>query len=562
MFQRFSSKLSFVMVAALAAGCVVGCGNGGSGGGKAVPPLPGLPGTPDEPSDPGIPGEPEPGPQFQCNAPAACNESIKVDANGPALIVTDPEVLAEFPVEKVVTHLLEFEGVDKADVSANEMLQRLFDTMNNEAGAAFDELEDGVTHCDSANNPATLNKNGDSFICPRPEGALAYSDGMTTAGHPDSFVPVAVINRFDLTPVDGSRCGQYRVIYAKKSGLTDPNNRVFVIFEAALANPMPGCLESCRPVAEFWKNLEGKSAKDIATNLRTFFFAGIPGFKPAIHPLHYGLGVEDQGYGGTEPGQVRVSTHINGSDWSYRELHVDQDPNTGAPRFKPATVKNNPPAFMFDPLSEEDEFGMGQIFRDQFMFTNLQSLASKDVATMQMFNSPEFNGVESMLSGPKKNDYFGTASASEDPSFITALEQQISQQNINASCGNDPIDAETLLKRANALSCAGCHDPEGILGADRNLGCGVTMPKSLGPAHVNEKGELSPAMKEVFLPHRAAVLELFLQSCDQNAINGSLQQGGFGKGGFDGEASPPSPDAKSPGSNKKRVRTLGGSQSH
>jgi hypothetical protein len=295
------------MLAALAAGCVVGCGNGGSGGGKPVPDLPGLPGTPDEPNDPGIPDEPTPGPQFQCNAAPTCNSSIKVDANGPALLVTDPKVLAEFPVEKVVTHILEFEGVDKADVPADEMLARLFDTMNDQANARFSDSE--VTHCDSVDNPATLNKNGDTFTCPRPEGQLAYSEGMTKAGDPDQFIPIAIVNRFDLTPVDGSRCGQYRIVYAKRSGLTDPDNRVFMIFEAALANPMPGCLESCRPVAEFWKNLEGKSSTEIATNLRTFFFGGIPGFKPAIHPVHYGLGIEDQGYGGTEPGQVRVSTH-------------------------------------------------------------------------------------------------------------------------------------------------------------------------------------------------------------------------------------------------------------
>lgn len=560
MFQRFSSKLSFVMVAALAAGCVAGCGNGGSGGGKSVSTLPGLPGTPDDPSNPVDPGKPEPGPQFQCNAPAACNDAIQVDANGPALLVTDPAVLAEFPVEKTVSHILEFEGVDKDDVPANEMLARLFDTMNDQANAAFPEGE--VTHCDSVDNPALLNKNGDSFSCPRPEGKLAYSDGLTKAGDPDSFVPIAVVNRFDLTPVDGSRCGQYRIIYAKKSGLTDPNNRVFMIFEAALANPTPGCLESCRPVAQFWKNLEGKSAKDIAANLRTFFFAGIPGFKPAIHPLHYGLGVEDQGYGGTEPGQVRVSTHIDGSDWSYRELHVDQDPATGAPRFKPATVKNNPPVGLFDPTSQDD-FGMGQFFREQFVFSNLHALGGKDVTKIQMFNSPEFNGVESMLSGPKKNDYFTAATAQGDMSFIDLLNQQIEQQGLNADCPqNDPLDAEAILKRANAMSCAGCHDPAGMMGADRALGCGVTWPKSLDPAHVNEKGEVSPAMKEVFLPHRAEVLKTFLQSCDQNAINESLQQGGFGKGGFDGEEAPPTPDAKSPNGNKKRVRTLGGSESH
>lgn len=561
MILRRSKRLSFVTVAALAAGCVVGCGIDGSAPGKDVPSNPGLPGV-TEPGDPTPPDEIPPDPQGFCNAPPVCNDTITVDPKGPALLVTDPAVLAELPLQKVLGQILAFQGVDPADVSAEQMLQRLFDTMNTEATGQFDD----VPHCDSFDNPATQNKNGDTFTCPRPEGALASSAGLMKKGDPDFFYPVAVVNRFDLTPIDGTRCGQYRIIFAKNSGLSDPDDRVFLIFEAALANPAPGCLEACRPVAQFWKGLEGMSSAELATNLRTFFFSGIPGFKPAIHPLHYGLGLQDQGYGGTETGQIRVSMHMSGGEWDMRELHVGQDPATGAPRFDPATVKNNPPAYFFNPESQQD-FGFGEMYRQAFIFNDLLALTGvgsdgkQSVSRVQMFTSLEFNGVESLLAGEKKNDYVTAATASGNTTFIDALQQQIDQYQQSAACpAGDPMDAEAVIRRANALSCAGCHAPADFLGPERSIGCGLTWPDSLGQSHVNEKSELSPALKDVFLPHRAEVMQNFLQACDLNAMNGGLQGPPPGGGGGGEKASPPS--GKSERGLRPASRTLGGSQSH
>lgn len=542
MTVRLSQSFSFLMVAALAAGCILGCDTGDGGGGK---PVPGMPGVPDPNNPPDKPDPNNPNPQGTCNSAPACDASITVDPNGPALMITDPAVLAEVPLEKVVTQLLQYRGVDW---SAQEMMQRLFDTMNTTADGKFDD----AFHCDGGDNPALFNKSGDSFACPRAEGQLASSAGFFKDGDPDSFFPVAVVNRFDLTPMDGSKCGQYRIIYAKRSGLTDPNNRVFLIFEAALANPTPGCLEACRPVAEFWKGLESKDTAEIATHVRTFFFAGIPGFRPAIHPQHFGLGVEDQGYGGTEPGQIRVSMHMEDS-WDMRELHFGLHPQFGTPVFVPASVKNNPVASYFG-VNPSDP-GMGEAYRGQFLWNELPSLAAKDLKDVRMFTSPEFNGVESMLGGDKKNDYFTKATEGGDMTFIDALNSQIQQSGVGISCpADDPLDAEAVLKRATAQSCAGCHAPKEMIGEDRSIGCGLVWPDSIGQAHVTEKGERSPALKEVFLPHRADVLQTFLQSCDPNAINGNLQPSGPGGGFEEGQESVGAPGGA--------ARTLGGSSSH
>jgi len=541
MTLRLSQSLSFVMVAALAAGGVLGCDTTGGGSGQGVPGLPGVTSPDPDPNQP----DPDPSGNPLCNSAPACDAGITVDPNGPALMITDPAVLAELPLEKVVTQLLQYQGVAW---EPKELVQRLFDGMNDSAGAKFDD----VFHCDSPDNPALFNKSGDTFTCPRAEGKLATSTGFFTEGDPDSFFPVAVVNRFDLTPIDGSKCGQYRIIYAKRSGLDDPNNRVFLIFEAALANPVPGCLEACRPVAELWKGLESKSTKDIATQVRTFFFAGIPGFRPAIHPQHFGLGVVDQGYGGTEPGQIRVSMHMQ-DNWDMRELHFGMHPTLGTPLFVPASVKNNPVASYFGPNPNDQ--GMGESYRSQFLWNELVSLGAKDLKDVRMFTSPEFNGVESLLGGEKKNDYFANATSAGDMTFIDAMNEQINAQGLNAGCpADDPLDAEAVIKRATAQSCAGCHAPKELIGEDRSIGCGLTWPDSIGQSHVTEKGERSPALKEVFLPHRADVLATFLQSCDPTAIQGNLQPGG--PGGFqEGKES-------QSGMAGGAARTLGGSSSH
>jgi hypothetical protein len=48
-------------------------------------------------------------------------------------------------------------------------------------------------------------------------------------------------------------------------------------------------------------------------------------------------------------------------------------------------------------------------------------------------------------------------------------------------------------------------------------------PQSLGQTHIDEQGELSPALKDVFLPQRAGVLQTFLQACDVAAVSANLQ---------------------------------------
>jgi hypothetical protein len=44
----------------------------------------------------------------------------------------------------------------------------------------------------------------------------------------------------------------------------------------------------------------------------------------------------------------------------------------------------------------------------------------------------------------------------------------------------------------------------------------------MGEVHINEMGELSEALTDVFLPRRASVLETLVQACDMAAISENL----------------------------------------
>lgn len=478
----------------------------------------------DETNEPQNPEpEPEPGPaEFpRCNAIPACDSSVHIAPDSASLIITDPEVLARVPFQRVMEQLVTSSG---APFGAEEAAQRLFDTMNEQEYGKFGDVFHCNTHVDLPNTPS----NFDTITCPRAEGKLAFSNGFFEDGDPDSFVPVAIVNRFDLTPINAMRCGQYRIIYAKRSGLTDPNDRVFIIFEPSLANPAE-CLEACRPIAQDWAALSGASPQKIGDFVEALFFQGVHGFAPVLSPSSFGPEREDtQGYGGgfedgDEGGQIRVSMHME-DVWAMRELRLEESPRTGRFDFVPRTVKNNPTVSLFRPRNGPTE--ASNAARGMLLGASLPSLTNPDITRIQMFVPRAVNGFESMLGGFKKNDYWAATISGEDTVYLEEVESALAKSGVNDACPpGDPIDAEALLDRATTQSCAGCHAPKEMIGEDRSIGCGQVWPDSIGTVHVTEKGELSPALKDVFLPHRAKVLETYLQACDLDAMFESFQRG-------------------------------------
>ncbi len=447
--------------------------------------------------------------------PLPCDRSLGVKSDGRSLVVQDPEILARFTLERVLGQLIAFDG-DRSRTPLS-LLQRAFDTENTVADGVFAD----VPHCDSPDNLAFAN--GPPTDCPRAEGALARSAGLFVPGHPDYFAPVALVNRFDLTPSNLRTCGEYRIVFAKWSGRNDPNNRLFLIFEGALTAQGSGFdLMACQPVARLWAGLEQqKDLGQIAARLEAFYFTGLPGFLPLVHPDHFGLLSNEQDAYDSQRGQIRISQRMQ-EPWEMREFHLTRAKSSSPARlfFAPVTVKNNPLPGFFDPGSS---LPRRSAFESDFM-QQVLGLSDSRAWAIRMALSNMFSAGQSALEGPSQTDYLTRAQGLEASSpFLVSIAKELARTGRAQCPPDDPLTPRSIIARATTQTCAGCHAPERFLGPERKLGCGVVWPKSLGGAHIDEMGKLSPALTDVLLPRRAAVMTTYLQACDMDAILGNMQ---------------------------------------
>jgi hypothetical protein len=444
---------------------------------------------------------------------AACDPARGVAADGPGLIVRDPEVLAAFSLERSLQQLAASAGVT---LSPEQLLQRLFDTENTTATGVFPDVQ----HCDDPENAAF--RAAKAVDCPRAEGRLATSTGLFTEGDPDFFAPVALVNRFDLTPSDRSTCGEYRLVYAKQSGRSNPQDRVLLIIEAALFNASDS-LSSCRPVAELWEGLSLLDSESQKARLSALYFDGVGRLAPVLSFAHLGDDGGDCRYSG-RCGQIRIGQGMQ-APFQFRQFRLRA--MTGnlerANRLEilPAADSRSPRPQLWDlPSADLDAAS----FRQELVEA-VPDLSKANPMLMSMHLSPSHDAGESAISGAARPNFaerLATSPAAEAASLTNALSQQLLEPNL-ACPSDDPLTPDAIVHRVTALTCAGCHAPEQLLPAGRKLGCGSVWPRSLGETHINELGELSPALTDVFLPHRAEVLSTFLQACDVEKVEANLQ---------------------------------------
>ena len=154
-----------------------------------------------------------------------------------SFIVTDQAILDAFPFERVMNALVARSGTR---TTAVRLYQQLFDTQNPRPGLVVRD----APHCDDFSLDGRPAFNGLPRRCPTPEGPLANSDPFARGDH----IPLAPVNRFDLAAADGSNCGQYRMIFARKSN--SRVDRLHFIFEGVLPNPdRAGGIAGCKAVA-------------------------------------------------------------------------------------------------------------------------------------------------------------------------------------------------------------------------------------------------------------------------------------------------------------------------
>ena len=291
-----------------------------------------------------------------------------------SIIVTDKKSTSAIRFSEVMEKLAA--DVRLRDPKGNPdkltLFRRWWDTANTTPGLFGDATN---IFCNSqsikeAKQPDRSEKNGFSYDCPRQEGQQAkrdvdpFKNEVLEAGlddcdkrldadsplpqrsqNEDGYTAIAFSNRFDLADKDrGLHCGEYRIVFAKNSGFTKPDDRNLIIFEALVPNPSPPKtpdvpnagnlyvnLKGCRPIVEFWRHLSNPKMSTVCRGkaLRDFFLKGLPNEKidPVVDSRHY--------EGGPTSGQIRTNQFIENA-WTLREF------KTYGGSIVPTTVKSNP----------------------------------------------------------------------------------------------------------------------------------------------------------------------------------------------------------------------------
>ena len=396
-------------------------------------------------------------------------------------------------------------------------------------------------------------------LTPRPNERALVPAKLLDPSDPDGMRPIGLFNRFDLTPSNFSYCGEHRIVYAKG----DPvgrTNRFFLIFEAALANPLASDPDTgrremaCRAVARFWDGLKSVSGTDLTGALEQFYYRGLdpvepglPTFAPVVHHRHFGL----------EHGQVRGNLFVTPPlEWNLREWRLAPS-SAGGVDFSHVTIKENPIPELYGPKTTDNLDPFRDAFKTAFVDANadspdlgtfVQQLTSLDRALMNgepfkgrpprkdelsasvgMAVPFQFNDFQS-VSGPSSEDV--PLPRAELGDLGQRIEAKLKDLKLADAC---KITRAHILNRAGAMSCGGCHQ----FSSTQEIAPNVRWPAPAvgGFVHITENGDLSPALERELLPARRRNLERALsapapapsasQGVAQARVEGLLQSFNF-----------------------------------
>jgi hypothetical protein len=263
-------------------------------------------------------------------------------------------------------------------------------------------------------------------------------------------------------------------------------------------------------VQDLWASLStpGTTSAQARARLEQLFFTGLPGFEPVVHVNHYGA----------VGGQVRTNQFMSGAAgtqlWMLKESKLAKTCPAGLPcrlEIVPVTTKTNPAPQLFSDASIDPRKAAFQsAFVDMVPTLAQGGLTTFGMTVPDTFNSGQSHSesLDTGLSSPTiTNDY--RALFSPGGAFAAAIQTKLN--GIGST-----LTPTQIVERATTQSCGGCHHHS----AERSLGGGLVWPSTLGFVHVSENGTeqggfgpafpISPALKEVFLPHRRNVVASFL----------------------------------------------------
>jgi hypothetical protein len=400
---------------------------------------------------------------------------------------------ADFSLRRTLGQLALQSG--EPGLTANELFKRWWDSQNTAPGFG------GPVHCNDEIIGGEATLNGFPHQCPRTEGQQAGAPAAEIA----KYVPIGLVNRFDLAPVTGENCGEYRIVYGRNDF-----SRNFLIFEAKLPNPSPGCgIQGCRAVQELWASLSTIDDPLVrARKLSAFYYRGLTGFAPVVHIDNYRG--SDAGYSGAS-GQIRTNQFIT-FPWNLRENVTELGMGRNGPTLtiRPVTVKTNPFGELFNGDLPESNDPLAPIAAklQATILENVDALAVDDINGFSMTIPDEFNAGESQVFGFGPTDYLAQFNADGGSSaFRTRLQRRAQEHGLSA---------DDIINRAMTQSCGGCHQES----VGRPLGGSLgNWPSSAGFVHNSEFTEAGPegdrfqisdALTGTFLPHRLTVMQRFL----------------------------------------------------
>jgi hypothetical protein len=406
-----------------------------------------------------------------------------ITATGPALVFHDPALLAN-------------------DFAFRTALQKIIDTSNETTVTSPEAFVATMLSSYTASERTNVDANLRTPVDVR-TGEASMNPTALVAG----MIPVAVFNRFDLTPTDGSNCGEHRIVYAKPDGAAGlPTlGRFLIILEAAYPNPSPSQgLAGCIPVASFWAGLADPTLTDAVRvgRLRDFFFNGITQDGVALPPV-----VAFEHYRGSL-GQIRTNNFINEVDWQLREFHTGIG-SSGQAELVVDTVRTNPRAEFYninftDTLEPQTFSDVRAEFRTDFLANQIPALVAPESAGLtDPIAIISVIGVDIIN---RFNEFQATSQGTSDkPAALIDSTLRSAIQSSPALTGLNLTDVH-MINRASATTCGGCHR----FARDEPISPTLNWPADAGFVHVTELGELSAALQNFFLPARERVLENFV----------------------------------------------------
>ena len=401
-----------------------------------------------------------------------------------SLVVTDAAILSRFSFARTMNALRATSVRAGQTLATTESTPAIYQRWMR----SFGNGADGCTR-------TSIDPQDYGIVCPRvPEAKLSTVNPFATNATV-RFVPVGLFNRFDLVPSNGAHCGEYRIVYAMQTQAGAPLfGRGFIIFEGVLPNPTPALgIDACLPVARFWQGLStDASVSSRAAKLDRFYYGGtaIPGFAPVVRSISYGHLNGTAALAG-RPGQIRTNMFVDFNEWHLREYKLRTTCPTATTcrlEFEHLPVKANPAEELF-----AGSHAQSGPFRTQFV-TQVRRLASTNLNTIALSTSNTFNTFESSAqSGDVVYKTF------ENATMRSAIQTELTRLGSTLSVDN-------ILDRATTQTCGGCHQ----LSGGQALGGRLTWPFSGGFVHIDEGGNLSSALRDVFLPHRLRTLEAFI----------------------------------------------------